>query len=121
MAVTGSLGDLGFLAAGTLVCPHPYVLVMTDAHPLPVAPHSLLSHNPPRMVSFHARKPQASSQLGTMFLPSEGLCCSGHLPSLVSFSGFPDFPASFSFPPCRGRMQRKPAEVKNTGQDPGGR
>lgn len=121
MAVTGSLGGDSFLAAGTLVCPHPSVPVMTDAYPLPLAPHSLLSHNPPRMVSVHTMKPQASSQVGTMFLPSEGLCCSGHLPSLVSFSGFPDFSVSFSFPPCRGRMQRKPAEVKNTGQDSGGR
>jgi hypothetical protein len=48
-------------------------------------------------------------------LPSEGLCYSGHLPSLVS-SGFPGFPVPLPAEAgCRGR----PAEGKSTGQDPG--
>lgn len=42
---------------------------MTDAHPLPMAPHSLRSHDPLRMVSFHAVKPQASSQVAHVASP----------------------------------------------------
>lgn len=71
---------------------------MTDAHPLPMALHSPLSHDPPSMVCFHALKPQASSQVAPVASPLKAsailatflLWC----PALASLaSQFPSLPS----------------------------
>lgn len=63
MVVIGSLGDEGFLAVGLLSVPK---LMFWDDRcpPSPYGSHSPLSHDPLRMVSFHAVKPQPSSHVG---------------------------------------------------------